>query len=302
MNNAASETHTQMGIEDKPVLRYIFNFIATWVFRGTAYLVVAVLFAIIGYILVRGASVIDWEFIVKPPIHGMTEGGVSVCIYGTLALLAVTIAIAMPLGVSAALYINEYQSAGFLRRIVRAAVNNLAGVPSIVFGLFGLGFFVIFLKIGASLLAASLTLSVMILPIIIVATEEALKGIPNYFRTASYALGATRWQTVSRVVLPSASPGIITGMVLSVGRVAGETAPILFTGAAFYLPYVPDNPLKQFMELSYHIFAMATQSSDVSATLPIAFGTTIVLLALVFSVNLAGIVFRTRERTRRGNW
>ncbi|MCP4228534.1 MAG: phosphate ABC transporter permease PstA [bacterium] len=283
-------------------MRYVADFISTWLIRATAYSVVAVLIAIIGYIFVRGMSVINWEFITKPPIHGMTEGGISVCIYGTLALLAVTIGISMPLGVSAALYINEYQGAGLLRRLVRAAVNNLAGIPSIVFGLFGLGFFVILLNIGASLLAASLTLSVMILPIIIVATEEALKGIPIYFRTASYALGATRWQTVSRVVLPAAWPGIITGMVLSVGRVAGETAPILFTGAAFYLPYVPDNPLKQFMELSYHIFAMATQSSDVSATMPIAFGTTIILLALVFSVNLSGIIFRARERTRRGNW
>ncbi len=302
MNSVAKNVAAQLGAEDKPILRYAFNFLATWVFRSTAYLVVAVLIAILGYILFKGFSVLDWEFLVKPPIHGMTEGGISVCIYGTLALLFITIAIAMPFGVSAALYINEYQKTGYVRRLIRAAVNNLAGVPSIVFGLFGLGFFVIFLKIGASLLAASLTLSVMILPIIIVATEEALKGIPVYFRTASYALGATRWQTVSKVVLPAAWPGIITGLVLSVGRVAGETAPILFTGAAFYLPYVPDHPLKQFMELSYHIFAMATQSSDISKTVPIAFGTTVVLLALVFTVNLGGIIFRTRERRRRGNW
>jgi len=282
--------------------RFVINAAMKWVLRATAYLIVAVLAGIIGYVFYRGVGVLSLSFLVEPPRHGMTEGGIFTCIYGTLALLILTTAIAVPMGVGAAVYLNEYAGHTRRARIVRAAVNNLAGVPSIVFGLFGLGFFVIFLQIGASLLAASLTLSVMILPIIIVATQEALKGIPNYFREASYALGATRWQTTSRAVLPLSVSGIITGIILSVGRVAGETAPLLFTGAAFYLPYVPEHPKRQFMELSYHIFAMATQSVDIRKTMPITFGTTFVLLALVFGFNLIGIIYRMRERGKRESW
>jgi phosphate transport system permease protein len=282
--------------------RFVIDTVARWVFRATAYFVVAILIGIIGYVFYRGVGVLGLSFLLEPPRHGMTEGGISTCIYGTLALLILTTAIAVPLGVGAAVYLNEYAGHTRRARVVRAAVNNLAGVPSIVFGLFGLGFFVIFLKIGASLLAASLTLSVMILPIIIVSTQEALKGIPRYFREASYALGATRWQTTSRTVLPLSVSGVITGIILSVGRVAGETAPLLFTGAAFYLPYVPEHPKRQFMELSYHIFAMATQSIDIRKTMPITFGTTFVLLALVFTFNLIGIIYRMRERGKRESW
>jgi phosphate transport system permease protein len=282
--------------------RFVINAAAKWVLRATAYLIVAVLAGIIGYVFYRGVGVLSLSFLIEPPRHGMTEGGISTCIYGTLALLILTTVIAVPLGVGAAVYLNEYAGHTKRARAIRAAVNNLAGVPSIVFGLFGLGFFVIFLQIGASLLAASLTLSVMILPIIIVSTQEALKGIPNYFREASYALGATRWQTTSRTVLPLSVSGIITGIILSVGRVAGETAPLLFTGAAFYLPYIPEHPKQQFMELSYHIFAMATQSIDIRETMPITFGTTFVLLALVFGFNLIGIIYRMRERGKRGSW
>jgi phosphate transport system permease protein len=282
--------------------RFLIDAVARWVFRAAAYVVIAILLGIIGYVFYRGVGVLGLSFLLEPPKHGMTEGGISTCIYGTLALLLLTTAIAVPLGVGAAVYLNEYAGHTRRARIVRAAVNNLAGVPSIVFGLFGLGFFVIFLNIGASLLAASLTLSVMVLPIIVVSTQEALKGIPTYFREASYALGATRWQTTSRTVLPLSVSGIITGIILSVGRVAGETAPLLFTGAAFYLPHVPEHPGRQFMELSYHIFAMATQSVNVKQTMPITFGTTFVLLALVFAFNLVGIIYRMRERSKRESW
>lgn len=268
-------------------------------FRLAAYLLVAVFAGIVGYVVYRAAPVLRFSFLVEPPRHGMLEGGVSTCIYGTAALLLITALLAVPLGVLAAVYLNEFAVRSRWARVVRAGVNNLAGVPSIVFGLFGLGFFVKFLGLGVSLWAASLTLAVVVLPIVIVATEEALRAIPEDLRLGSAALGATRWQTVSRVVLPNAVPGIITGIILSIGRVAGETAPILFTGAAFYLPYLPATPREQFMELSYHIFAMATQSPDISKSVPIAFATTLVLLGLVFAFNLAGILYRAKLRSTR---
>ncbi len=269
------------------------------VFRVLAYLVVAVFGGIIVYIFVRALPVLSLTFITQPPRDGMLAGGVLTCIYGTVALLMLTTVFAVPLGVAAAIYVNEFIGWGKRARVIRAAVNNLAGVPSIVFGLFGLAFFVVFLKIGASLLAASLTLAVVVLPIVIVSAEEALKAVPRDYRLGSAALGATRWQTISRVTLPQAAPGIITGTILSIGRIAGETAPILFTGAAFYLPRMPDHPREQFMELSYHIFAMATQSSDITKSMPIAFGTAFVLVVLVFAFNLVGILYRARLRRKR---
>ena len=281
------------------VRRKIADAVARQIFRVISYLVVAIFGGIVAYILVRALPVLSFTFLTQPPRHGMLEGGVSTCIYGTVALLMLTAALAVPLGVGAAVYVNEFVGRGARARVVRAAVNNLAGVPSIVLGLFGLAFFVVFLRIGASILAASLTLAVVVLPIVIVATEEALKAVPRDYRLGSAALGATRWQTISRVTLPQAVPGIITGTILSIGRVAGETAPILFTGAAFYLPHLPDHPRQQFMELSYHIFAMATQASDITKSMPIAFATAFVLLVLVFAFNLIGVLYRARLRRRR---
>jgi phosphate transport system permease protein len=279
--------------------RKVTNAVMKQVFRVVTYLVVAVFGGIIVYIFVRALPVLSLTFITQPPRDGMLAGGVLTCIYGTVALLMLTTAFAVPLGVAAAIYVNEFIGWGKRARVIRAAVNNLAGVPSIVFGLFGLAFFVVFLKIGASLLAASLTLAVVVLPIVIVSAEEALKAVPRDYRLGSAALGATRWQTISRVTLPQAAPGIITGTILSIGRIAGETAPILFTGAAFYLPRMPDHPREQFMELSYHIFAMATQSSDITKSMPIAFGTAFVLVVLVFAFNLVGILYRARLRRKR---
>ncbi len=269
------------------------------VFRALTYLVVAVFGGIVVYIFVRALPALSLTFITQPPRDGMLAGGVLTCIYGTVALLMLTTVFAVPLGVAAAIYVNEFIGWGKRARVIRAAVNNLAGVPSIVFGLFGLAFFVVFLEIGASLLAASLTLATVVLPIVIVSAEEALKAVPRDYRLGSAALGATRWQTISRVTLPQAAPGIITGTILSIGRIAGETAPILFTGAAFYLPRLPDHPREQFMELSYHIFAMATQSSDITKSMPIAFGTAFVLVVLVFAFNLVGILYRARLRRKR---
>ncbi len=279
--------------------RKIANALMKQVFRVVTYVVVAVFGGIAAYIFMRAWPVLSWTFITQPPRHGMLAGGVSTCIYGTVALLTLTSALAVPLGVAAAVYLNEFIGWGKRARVVRAAVNNLAGVPSIVFGLFGLAFFVVFLKIGASILAASLTLAIVVLPIVIVSTEEALKAVPRDYKLGSAALGATRWQTISKVTLPQAVPGIITGTILSIGRVAGETAPILFTGAAFYLPRLPDHPREQFMELSYHIFAMATQASDITKSTPIAFGTAFVLIVLVFAFNLIGVLYRARLRGRK---
>jgi len=279
--------------------RKIANAVMKQVFRVLTYLVVAVFGGIVVYIVVRALPVLSLTFITQPPRDGMLAGGVSTCIYGTVALLMLTSVFAVPLGVAAAIYVNEFIGWGKRARLIRAAVNNLAGVPSIVFGLFGLAFFVVFLEIGASILAASLTLAVVVFPIVIVSTEEALKAVPRDYRLGSAALGATRWQTISRVTVPQAIPGIITGMILSIGRIAGETAPILFTGAAFYLPRLPDHPREQFMELSYHSFAMATQSSDITKSMPIAFGTAFVLLVLVFAFNLVGILYRARLRRKR---
>ncbi len=279
--------------------RKVANAVMKQVFRVLTYLVVAVFGGIVVYIFVRALPVLSLTFITQPPRDGMLAGGVLTCIYGTVALLMLTTAFAVPLGVAAAIYVNEFIGWGKRARVIRAAVNNLAGVPSIVFGLFGLAFFVVFLKIGASLLAASLTLAVVVLPIVIVSAEEALKAVPRDYRLGSAALGATRWQTISRVTLPQAAPGIITGTILSIGRIAGETAPILFTGAAFYLPRLPDHPREQFMELSYHVFAMATQSSDITKSMPIAFGTAFVLVVLVFAFNLVGILYRARLRRKR---
>jgi phosphate transport system permease protein len=279
--------------------RKVADAVARQIFRAICYLMVAAFAGIVAYIFVRALPVLSLTFITQPPRHGMLAGGVSTCIYGTVALLTLTSVLAVPLGVGAAVYVHEFLGSGKRARVVRAAVNNLAGVPSIVFGLFGLAFFVVFLHIGASLLAASLTLAIVVLPIVVVSTEEALKAVPREYRLGSAALGATRWQTISRVTLPQAVPGIITGTILSIGRVAGETAPILFTGAAFYLPHLPDHPRQQFMELSYHIFAMATQGSDITKSTPVAFGTAFVLLALVFAFNLVGILYRARLRRRR---
>jgi len=313
--------------------------------RVAAYTVVGVLLLILTHIGREGAGVVSWEFLSAPPTEGMTQGGIFPAIFGTIAITVIMILLALPLGAMAAIYLVEYAGSGVVAKVIRAAVNNLAGVPSIVFGLFGVGFFVLFVgrnldralgpdgreAVGQALgtavpagsallfgqpmmLWAAATLACLVLPIIIVTTQEALTAVPQSHRDASLALGATRWQTIWHVVLPQARPGILTGAILSVSRGAGETAPILFTGCAYFLPRLPVshlfgvipiiNPCDQFMQLSYHIFILATQSTNTQVTLPLQYGTALVLIAITFLLNFAGILsryfFRRRMSRARG--
>lgn len=258
--------------------------------------IVPVVFSVI-YLLVRGLPGLSWEFVTAMPRDNMRAGGILPAIVGTLYLVLGTVLFALPLGVMSAVYLTEYARRGRVTRLVRLAIVNLAGVPSVVYGLFGLGLFVQFLKLKASLLAGWLTLALLILPVVITASEEALRGIPSSFREASLALGATRWQTVWRVVLPNAMPGILTGLILGVARAAGETAPILFTVAAFFLPRLPASIFDQAMALPYHLFIISTQVPD--APPRIQWGTALVLLLLVLGMNLTGSLIRTRYRRAR---
>ncbi len=279
-----------------------------------AALVVAMLGLIVVDVVGGGAGRLSWAFLTTAPVEGMTEGGIFPAIYGTAALTLLMTVVVMPVGVLTAVYLHEYAPPrSRLAALVRVAVTNLAGVPSIVFGLFGLGFFVQFvgramdrafsdpgvLHYGQpALLWAALTLAVLTLPVVIVSTEEALRAVPRELRDASLALGATKSQTVGRVVLPGALPGILTGAILAVARGAGEVAPILFTGVAYFLPDLPGSPFSQFMHLGYHTYVLATQSPDVEATRPLLYATVLVLLGLTFALNVVAIAIRTRTRRR----
>jgi phosphate transport system permease protein len=263
--------------------------------------IVGVLVLILWFLLSRGLSTaLSWEFLSQMPREAMTEGGILPAIVGTLLLTLVSMAAALPLGVFAAIYLNEYAKDGQLKRFIRLATNNLAGVPSVVFGLFGMALFVKGLGFGTSILAGGLTLALVALPVIIRTSEEALKTVPKDYREASLALGATRWQTVLHVVLPSAASGILTGSILSVGRVAGETAPILFTAAAYFLPRLPQSLLDQVMALPYHLYVITTSGTQVEKSRPMAYGTAVVLLILVLIMNVVAVVVRNRlQKTKR---
>ena len=267
-------------------------------FLGIATLVVIVPVGVVTYYLIsKGAGALSWEFLSSAPREGMRAGGIFPAILGTLILVIGTIIVALPLGLFAAIYLTEYAKAGPLIRLIRLTIINLAGVPSVVFGLFGLGVFVILCRFGSSILAGSLTLALLILPLIITASEEALLAVPWSFREASLALGVTKWQTIRHTVLPNALPGIITGAVLGIARAAGETAPILFTCAAFFLPRLPHSPFDQVMALPYHLYVICTQVPNV----PIKnqYGTALVLLGLVLCVDLIAIIIRARLRRIR---
>lgn len=252
---------------------------------------------VIGYIIYQGAPAISWEFLTAAPREGMRAGGILPAIVGTFYLTLGTAIFSVPLGIAAAIYLAEYASDTGLTRTIRIAIINLAGIPSVVYGLFGLGLFVLFLRFGTSILSASLTLSIMTLPVIISASEEALRAVPQSFRTVSIALGGTRWQTIRRIVLPQALPGILTGVILGLERAAGETAPILFTGAAFFLPSLPGSPLDATMALPYHLFVISTQVPEMR--IEIQYGTALVLIAFVLGMNLAATLIRSRARKKR---
>lgn len=255
------------------------------------------LVAILAWLAWQGAPALSLEFLFTSPRHGMTEGGIAPALLGTLLLVGVSLVAAMPLGVLAAVWLTEYARPGRFVDMVQLAIVNLAGVPSIVHALFGVGAFVLFFGFGTSILAAGSTLAVMNLPVIIAATRESLLAVPKVYRETAWALGASRWQTVRHVVLPNALPGILTGMVFAVARAAGETAPILFTGVAFYLPRLPEGPFDQCMALSMHLFTISTQVVGVPESYPAA--TALVLIAVVLTANVIAIVMRLRLRSTR---
>lgn len=261
-------------------------------FRMSSFLVLFILFYILGFLIYKGFSVISWEFLTSNPEEGMTKGGIYPAIVGTMYLILGSLLVSVPIGVLSGIYINEYSKDGYAKRIIKMMTNNLAGIPSIVFGLFGMSLFVNTLGFGDSIIAGSLTLGLLTLPIIIRTTEEALIAIDTTFRTASYALGASKIQTIARVILPMGLPNIITGIILSIGRVSGETAPILFTVAAYFLPKLPSSMYDQVMALPYHLYVIATSGNNVELSRPIAYGTALVLIAIVLIVNILANLIR----------
>lgn len=260
--------------------------IATLFFLGT----------LIYFVVFRGIKVLSWEFLTQVPRKAMTSGGIAPAIVGTFYLTLGAILFSLPLGLSCAVYLCEYSPKGFIVNIIRMSINNLAGVPSVVFGLFGLGIFVKFFGFGVSILSGALTLGIMVLPSIISASQEALLAVPQSYREASLAVGATHWQTIKRIVLPTALPGILTGVILSVGRVAGETAPILFTAATFYTRGYPGSIFSEVMALPYHIYALMTEGTHPHEQTQIAYGCALVLLVLVLLISALAIYIRQRHR------
>jgi len=271
--------------------------IATALLLGVTCLLILPLASVIGLLIVRGAPALSFEFLFTQPINGMTAGGIMPAIVGTMWLVGTSLLMAAPVGVLAAVYLNEYAKDNWFSRIINLAIVNLAGVPSIVYALFGVGAFVLFMGFGTSILSASLTLAIMTQPVIIASTKQALSAVPMSFREACWNVGATRWQTIRHVVLPNSIAGILTGIILEVSRAAGETAPIMFTGAAFFLPFLPQSVHDQCMALSMHLFTISTQVPNVPPAYPYA--TAVVLVGLVLMVNTTSILLRIRLRRRR---
>ncbi len=277
--------------------RFLVQRFGFWLLGVCALLVVVPILLVVGAIFVQGIGAITWEFLTAMPRDGMKAGGILPAIVGTLILTVGTAMVAIPVGVGGAVYLSEYARDTWLTRAIRLAIINLAGIPSVAYGLFGLGMFVLFLRFGTSIVAGALTLAIMTLPVIISAAEEALRSVPVEFRTVNASLGGTRWQGIHHIVLPQALPGIITGVLLGLLRAAGETAPILFTVAAFYLPQLPQSPFDQTMALPYHLFVISTQVPGMP--LQIQYGTALVLLVLVLSMNLAATLIRSYYRRKR---
>jgi phosphate transport system permease protein len=272
--------------------------IAFSIFTILGIFVVGILCWILGFILYNGIGVISWEFLTTAPTEGMTAGGIFPAIAGTFCLIVGSMLFAFPLGIMSAIYTNEYAGNSWVVKFIRIMTNNLGSIPSIVFGLFGMALFVNTLKFGDSILAGSLTLGLLVLPLVIRTTEEALKAIPDSYRNGSRALGATKLQTVRKVILPMAFPNIMTGLILSIGRVSGETAPILFTVAAYFLPKLPNSIFDQVMALPYHLYVIATSGTDLEATRPIAYGTALVLIALVLLMNMLAAFIRNLKKNK----
>lgn len=266
--------------------------IAFGTLRVLSYSVLVILIIILGFIVLNGFSVLSWEFLTAMPEDGMTKGGIFPALIGTLCLMAGSMIIAFPIGVMSGIYMNEYMRDGFFKKFINVMTNNLAGIPSIVFGLFGMEFFVNKLGWGDSIIAGSFTLGLLALPVVIRVTEEALKAVSKNFREASFALGASKWQTTSNVVLPIAMPNIVTGLILSMSRVSGETAPILFTVAAYFLPKLPTSLFDQVMALPYHLYVISTSGTNIEASRPMAYGTALVLILLVLILNLSANALR----------
>lgn len=284
-------------MKNKTISRYTIQKIGFAVLTLATLIVVLPILFVIGSIAVRGIKAINWEFLTAMPRDGMKAGGILPAIVGTVVLTLGTALVAIPVGVGGAIYLSEYARDTFPTRLIRLAIINLAGIPSVVYGLFGLGLFVLFMQFGTSIIAGSLTLAIMTLPIIISAAEEALRAVPTEFRTVSFSLGGTRWQGIWRIVLPQALPGITTGVILGLLRAAGETAPILFTVAAFYLPSLPRSPFDQTMALPYHLYVISTQVPGMPES--VQYGTALVLLLLALTLNLTASVIRSYFRRKR---
>lgn len=268
------------------------------IITALSYTILAFLLFVLGYIFLQGYRALSWEFLTAFPKNEMRDGGIFPALLGTLYLMIGSSVISVPIGVMTAIYLTEYVENIKVLQFIRLGINNLAGVPSVVFGLFGLSVFVIFLDFGSSIIAGSLTLGILNLPLVIRSTEEALLTVPTSYREASLSLGATKWQTIYKIVLPTALPGILTGIMLSLGRAAGETAPIMFTCATFYTPHIPDSLFSEVMALPYHIYVLATAGTHIEATRHIQYGTAIVLIALVLGLNFAGMILRYKYRKK----
>ncbi len=292
MNLGSFNRARKSKVPRKLVQQIGFNFI-----RFITLITILPILGIVVYITIKGAPAISWEFLSAMPRDGMRAGGILPAIIGTVYLMVGTGLISIPLGIAAGIYLAEYASDNWWTRLIRIAIISLAGVPSVVYGLFGLGLFVLFFNFGISIISAALTLSIMTLPVIISTTEEAMRSVPYKFRVVGISLGGTQWQTIRKVILPRALPGIITGIILGLERAVGETAPILFTGATFFLPHLPSSPMDATMALPYHIYVIATQIPGMP--IRIQYGTVLVLLVFVLAMNLIASVIRSRSRAKR---
>lgn len=286
-------------VPNRKAARRAFEKVMFGLFRGASGINALALITICAFLLYNGLPAISWEFLSEAPRNSMTEGGIFPCIVGTFILSFGAMAVAFPLGVASAIYLNEYATSRKMVRIIRLGINNLAGVPSVVFGLFGLAFFVTFMDMGVSIMAGVLTLGVLVLPVIIGTAEEALRSVPDTYREASLGLGATKWQTIRRVVLPAALPGMLTGSILALSRAAGETAAIMFTAAVFYTPKMPNSVFSDVMALPYHVYVLATAGTEIEKTRPLQYGTALVLIGLVLGMNIIAVWLRARLQQKR---